>query len=131
MASGVSSLEPSIASSLDPDEAREQASLFGLPYDTPEEQTITDRFMAWIKTENGRVVFDLFVNHALDAYDAGLKKIGAKAIWERLRWSLLVEKKVEEEYKMNNSHVSRIVRMAVRQHPCLETMFEFRKLRSK
>lgn len=112
-------------------EIREQAVLFGLPYETEEEQSITDRYLHWINSPEGSSALKMFENHALDAFDAGVKKIGAKAIWERMRWSFQVEKRLGDEFKLNNNFTSRIARTAATRHPALAEMFEFRKLRSK
>lgn len=112
-------------------EIHEQAALYGLPYATPQEQTITQQFVAWIRTDQGKMALNLFTTLSFDAYDSGAKKIGAKAIWERMRWTMVVEKRLGDGYKLNNNFTSRIVRMVVTQHPELSAMFEFRRLRSK
>lgn len=112
-------------------EIYEQAALYGLPYATTQEQTITQKFVAWIETDQGQTVLNEFTRLAFDAYDAGAKKIGAKAIWERMRWSLFVEWRLGDEYKLNNNFTSRIARMVATRHPWLAPMFEFRRLRSK
>lgn len=108
-----------------------QAVLYGLPYETEEERSLSDKFISWVNSPQGSVAIGLFCDMALDAYDAGAKKIGAKAIWERMRWNLQVERRTGDEFKLNNNFTSRIARTAISRHPELAEMFEFRKLRSK
>lgn len=112
-------------------EPGKQAVLYGLPYETEEERTLSDKFVAWVHSAEGSVAMEMFCDMALDAYDAGVKKIGAKAIWERLRWNFQVEKRLGDKYKLDNSLVSRAARIAILRHPELASMFEFRTLRSK
>jgi len=69
-------------------------------------------------------VYRLFADYALRARRRG-KVLGAKAIWERLRWDLEVESD-EESPKLNNSHVSVFARWAARDHDELRGYFRFR-----
>ena len=74
-------------------------------------------------------IFDLFCRFALQVKERG-KKIGAKAIAERIRWEIYFEKPAKDEYKINNSFVSRYARLAVEKYPDLITVFNFRSLKS-
>jgi len=89
-------------------------------------RTLDDRFAAWARA-NGHVVA-LFVRYALDAHRAGAQRIGAKAVAERIRWYAAVETRDPEGFKINNSYVSRLARLAVDTHPELLGLFEMRAL---
>lgn len=110
-----------------------QASLFGLPYGSEEERSLTDRFLEWKATNAGAEVINQFTILALHAKKKGLKTYGAKAIWERLRWYYSVEAEHPdgEEYKLNNNYTSRVARVVEALEPRLSGFFEKRRLRSE
>ena len=89
--------------------------------------TAQDRFEEWLR-ENPRIV-DLFLRYAREAQAAGMRHYGVKAIAERVRWHVRVEMK-GDEWKINNSFMSRLARELVRREPKLGRIFEFRKLKS-
>lgn len=74
-------------------------------------------------------IFNLFCTFALQVKARG-KKIGAKAIAERIRWEIYFELPKLEEYKINNNYISRYARLAVKKYPELITVFNFRSLKS-
>ena len=74
-------------------------------------------------------IFNLFCHFALQVKERG-KKIGAKALAERIRWEIYFEKPAKDEYKINNSFISRYARLAVKRYPELITVFNFRSLKS-
>lgn len=75
-------------------------------------------------------VYKAFVYFALEAKRKGADRIGAKAVWERLRWSLNVEFRTNgKDYALNNNFVSRYARLAMNREPSLAGMFETRKLK--
>ena len=74
-------------------------------------------------------IFNLFCHFALQVKERG-KKIGAKAIAERMRWEIYFERAEWEEYKINNNYISRYARLAVEKYPDLITVFNFRSLKS-
>lgn len=75
-------------------------------------------------------VYRLFKQYAFQVLRAGRNHYGAKAIFERIRWYLMFETNDPEGFKVNNSYVSRYVRMLVREHPEFEGFFETRRLRT-
>ena len=50
-------------------------------------------------------VWDLFEFFSLQAIDAGRTRMGAKMIFERIRWHSVIET-TSMEYKLNNNHTS-------------------------
>lgn len=62
---------------------------------------------------------------ALEALASG-KKVGMRAIWERMRWSYLVESKSDDDYKLNNNHTPHYARLLMQQEPALAGFFETR-----
>ena len=88
---------------------------------------IDDRFNEF--NANHPHIFDLFCRFALQVKERG-KKIGAKAIAERMRWEIYFERAEWEEYKINNNYISRYARLAVEKYPDLITVFNFRSVKS-
>lgn len=62
---------------------------------------------------------------ALDAVRAGRKRLGAKALAERVRWEFGVAKG-DEEFAINNSYVALYARLLEEQEPALVGVFETR-----
>lgn len=60
----------------------------------------------------------------------GRDHVGAKMLWEELRYRFAVRSRGESDYSLNNSYVSRMARLAAAREPDLRTAFEFRQLRS-
>jgi hypothetical protein len=89
--------------------------------------TLQERFDEWAR-ENPDVIGH-FLRFAREARNAGFERYGVKAIAERVRWHVLVEKR-GAEFAINNSFMSRLARLLVERDPSLEGMFEFRKLKS-
>lgn len=74
-------------------------------------------------------IMELFLHFARQAKDSGLKRMGAKAIMERIRWHISVDT-IGSDFKCNNSYTSRYARLAVKEIPELKGLFEMRELRS-
>lgn len=72
-------------------------------------------------------VFEMFLRFAREAVAKGAKRIGAKAIAERVRWEC-ASGRGNREWKINNSHVSFISRAMVEADPSLGEVLEFRKV---
>lgn len=72
----------------------------------------------------------LFIQYANEALKAGRRRIGAKAIAERIRWQAMVET-WGDEFKINNNYVSRYARAVAQQRPELAGLFETRTLKSR
>jgi hypothetical protein len=56
---------------------------------------------------------------------------GFRMVWERVRWSMWVEKEEGEQFMLNNNLHSRYARKIMEDYPSLRGFFELRKLRSK
>ena len=80
-------------------------------------------------TENP-AVFSFFMIFAEQALATG-QKIGAKAIWERMRWEISTNPTYGEYYKFNNNYTSRYARMAIAKNPKLADLFEIRRIKSE
>lgn len=116
----------------------QQASLFDRPVNTTpmrpvvavqhrEGETLDDRFAAWLAANPQ--VLSAFIALARQAQRAGLRKFGAKAVVERLRWEYAIQTG-GSEFKFDNRFTSRLARVAVDRAPDLAGLFEFRDLRS-
>lgn len=91
----------------------------------PDSLTLDERFEIF-HAENPHV-FEVMVRLAREAKARGRRRIGAKALAERARWELAFA--VEgEDFKINNSYVSRYARLLAETHPELADLFEFRRL---
>ncbi len=94
---------------------------------TPE--TLDERFQRF--HEANPHIFDLFVATARDYLRrSGRNRVGGKAIWEHLRWEYMIRSD-EENPTLNNSYVSRYVRLAIEKAPDLQDAFELRAIKSK
>jgi hypothetical protein len=89
--------------------------------------SIEERFRAFHR-ENPHVL-DALVRLALEAKAAGRTRIGAKALWERLRWEFFLSTK-GDEFALNNNFTARYVRLIGELHPDLAPLFERRALRA-
>lgn len=83
-----------------------------------------DKFLAW-HTRNPHV-WRFFETFALKAIAAG-QKLGAKAIAERVRWEVAVER--GEDFKVNNNFPAYYARVFALKHPAHRDYFETRTLR--
>lgn len=77
-------------------------------------------------------VYDALVTLALEwQQNAPGRRCGAKMLWENLRWRVLTSgdyAHLDHTPALNNSWVSRYVRMMVAEHPDWADMFEMRAL---
>lgn len=94
----------------------------GIPRETV--QQVLDNFR-----ENPKV-WRAFEKFTLDAIRCG-KKIGAKAVMERVRWEFEIEKNhwADAEYKINNSWVAYYARIFAIKFPEHRDYFDFREVR--
>ena len=67
---------------------------------------------------------------ALEAVQRGQRHIGAKMLWEVMRWNLMMETSDPEGWKLNNNYCSRYARMLMDQNSDLAGVFETRELRA-
>jgi len=94
------------------------------------EPTIYQQFLAWLDTPFGREVANRFIRIAWGVRVRG-KRIGAKAIWERLRWHYIFrDDDGAGTYKLNNNYTAYMARLAVDKDPRLESVFHMRDLRN-
>ena len=90
--------------------------------------------LEWIREHPD--AFEVFCSMALagarvaaEMAESGQKgRIGAKNIWEVMRYSLLIQKKETEKYMLNNNHVAYVMRQAIKQHPHLAQWVETREV---
>lgn len=62
-------------------------------------------------------IWDLYQKFALQAINAGAKKIGSKAIFERIRWESYMKKGGGQEYKVNNIYTPHYARLFIQVYP--------------
>jgi len=94
---------------------------------------LDDRFAVWVHTPAGGEIANQFIRMSWGLWKRGIKRYGAKAIVERLRWhyTLMAAKRSGyDEYKINNNYVSRLARLAVERAPELKGFFEVRELKA-
>lgn len=85
-------------------------------------------FDKWVHTPQGRRVADRFIRLAYGMLLRG-RKMGAKAIWERIRWNESLRKQDGEQWALNNTWTAYMARFAEDREPRLVGMFEKRELR--
>jgi len=90
--------------------------------------TIQESYEAW-RAQNPHVVA-LMERFAADAAESG-RRIGVKALAERVRWELNVTiNRAGDPFRFNNNFTSRIARELIARHPDLERTIEVRRLRA-
>ena len=76
-------------------------------------------------------IYAELVRLAQQARAAGRKKLGIRMLWERMRWTFIVETvRPDGDPKLNNDYTSRYARLIMQQVPALDGMFDLRELRS-
>lgn len=71
-------------------------------------------------------IYRLFVKLTFELKTAGIRRYSVSAIFERMRWSEIVERG-NRDFKLNNSYRSCLVRTALLEFPELNGFFETRK----
>jgi len=71
-------------------------------------------------------IWDAFERFALGAATRN-KKLGAKAVMERVRWETEIER--GEEFKVCNSYTAYYARIFAQKHPQHAELFEFRNIK--
>ena len=89
--------------------------------------SLEERFQAFLR-DNPHVV-DAFCRVALDMIAKGVRRYSADGIGHILRWEAIVESK-GEEYRVNNSYLSRLSDEFARRHPEHAGFFERRARRA-
>ncbi len=88
--------------------------------------TLQQQFDVWVHTPQGRAVADRFIRLAYGLHKRGLR-MGAKAIWERLRWSYEVRRQPGECFALNNNYTAYMARFAMQREPSLAGFFDLRE----
>lgn len=87
-------------------------------------QTIDERWAAFHRDHPA--VYAAFERLALDAIARGKTRIGAKSLWERMRWEMwLVES--GDGPALNNDFVALYARLFIARHPEHADVFEVRR----
>ena len=83
-------------------------------------------------------VFDMFEHFTLEAVGSGMKKVGAKFVFERIRWELYVKTKgaghcvaTGRDLKLNNNFTPMYARMFMTKHKAHIGLFEIRIIKAK
>lgn len=92
-------------------------------------RTIEERFTEFHKANPH--VMRLLVQLAREAKDSGATKLGMRMLWERLRWSLVVETQDESGFKLNDHYPPLYSRLIMANHPELDGLFEVRERKAR
>ena len=74
-------------------------------------------------------VWTVFERFTLEVVEAGATRIGARLIWERMRWHVRFEIKSKEPWSLNDHLVPYYARHFIEVHPEHAGLFEFRPLK--
>ena len=83
-------------------------------------------FREWADTEQGRYVTYLFIRLAMGCKKRDVK-MGAKAIWEKIRWHYRMKKDPAQRYLLNNTWCSPMAHLAEEKRTELVGYFEHRE----
>ena len=75
-------------------------------------------------------VYKYFEQATRDLIASGRARVGAKDIWERLRWYTRAGGPAQTQYRLNNNYTARYVRKLIAAHPELAAKIETRRLRT-
>lgn len=79
--------------------------------------------------EANPAVYRLLVRFAREAANKR-KRVGIKALWERVRWESYLATDTADAFALNNSYTSRYARLLMDREPDLRGAFEVRGLKS-
>ena len=98
-------------------------------------KTIRDKFIAFHKANPE--IYDLFERFTLEALDSGMKRVGAKFVFERIRWEIYVSTKgagyvvaSKRLLKLNNNFTPWYARLFMAKHRHHVGAFELRVTKS-
>lgn len=94
----------------------------------PSQDTIDESF--WAFHQANPQVYEALRAIALWCVRNG-RRMGIKAIYERVRWELAIQTDGEEEYRLNNNYTSLYARMLMAREPELAGFFETRRRRAR
>jgi len=83
-------------------------------------------FDVWVHEPDGRLAANRFIRIAYGCHRRGVK-MGAKAIWERLRWNFMLRKVEGERFKLNNNYTAYMARFAMNRMSVLDGYFDLRE----
>lgn len=88
-----------------------------------------DRFEEWLKfhKKNPRVWIH-FRDLSRQAFRSG-RKVGARCVWENIRWKMQIAERSDDGFVMNNNHAPYYARLLMLRHPELDGYFERRDSR--
>lgn len=73
-------------------------------------------------------VYRLFSMFAFKAIHKGAEKIGARLIWERMRWHVKFDT-TEHDFKLNDHYIAHYARLFLARHQEHEGIFELRAIK--
>lgn len=92
--------------------------------------TIYQEFLQFMETPFGREVANRFIRIAWGVWKRG-KRVGSKAIWERIRWHYTFRSEAGNlPFKFNNNYTAYMARLAEEKEPRLKGFFNHRELRN-
>ena len=104
-----------------------EVSTMGLEIIREDSTSIQSRFEKFDR-ENPQV-YEKFKQYAGQLLCTGRKRIGAKLIFERIRWDYAIDTNARD-FKINNIYPSRYVRKLIAEKPEFRGIFELRSIRS-
>jgi len=97
----------------------------------PRPETLPPRFAAFVQYHRDNpVIYQRFVQYAMEAHRAGRRGFGARMVGERIRWYLNVETRSVDGFKINDHHWPYYARLAMLEHTELDGLFETRLART-
>jgi hypothetical protein len=84
----------------------------------------------WAFHEENPRVYELFCRFTQEAIDAGRERLGARLVWERIRWYTLIET-TDPDFKINDHYIAYYARLWAQEHPRYSDFFRFRELRAQ
>jgi len=90
-------------------------------------KTHQQKFNEWVHTPEGGHVANLFIRMAIGLNRSG-HKVGAKLIFERIRWHFEVRRAKSSQYKLNNNYHAYLSRLAMERVPELAGYFDTREV---
>jgi hypothetical protein len=100
------------------DDAREHLLKQGVPLET------VDAFLSSFLANP--LIWRQFERFALDAINTR-RKLGAKAVMERVRWETEIER--QEDFKVSNNWTAYYARIFALKHPTYRDYFDFKQVR--
>jgi hypothetical protein len=74
-------------------------------------------------------IYKLFEKYSMQLFNAGRTKVGARAVFERIRWDGMVRPDAKP-YKMNDHTIAYYARKFLAEHPRRAGLFELRKIKT-